>query len=675
MEQIQQKAIKTYLENLQYLQKNNLPLYNKIDILSKSIENENYQERYSLEYIQKDAQFDIFDALTNTYLYKREPNQFIKESVKNSNFDKLNSIDLLFPTIYNTQQEYYIDPTENTLTRSTKMYHNDIFEFIKIFQKSTVYKQKKFKYIEKFIFVGALLGTHIEPIVKKLNLDFYLIYEHNLEIFRLSLFTTNYAQLSQKSRILFSIDEDKTTTEWTLSQFFNHAIRSNYMLKYYCSNYNIHDYFDRILSVSSQRSPFAFSYTKMFDGFLKPNFLNIVKYPVLQTKKHYDLFQNKPVLIVAAGPSFGHNIEWLQQNHQKYFVVAIGAVIKKLCDQNILPDMITNADGDEIIKKQFPDEIREKITHIPFLTSTATHTSILEMFDTKNIILVEVMGAFKNISTTINGYSVGEVTLGMLTKLGANEIYMLGTDLALDQETGATHIQEHGHSVAHDISDEKKELNSFMKTGKYNTASTTLTIKGNFRESVITTATMEKSVYAYNKNIITAQSEDPSLKIYNLSDGAFIQGTTPLKVENIKIPSGSNTLSREDIINFAQQNSEIGFNSEEQKVLLESLKVLDTLKKEIEKLTTQKFKTYDQFIAARGTIMTIINNDLKVYATFYIDRLLLTYFLTMEPYLGFQFNEKLSNEQNYLKKVKKVWCTQMIRIIDEYSELVKSVTQ
>jgi len=675
MEQIQQKAINTYLENLQYLQKNNLPLYQKIDTLSKSIENGEYTERYSLEYIQEDAQFDIFDTFTKTYLYKREPNQFIKDATQNSNFDKLNSMDLLFPSIYNTQQEYYIDPTENILTRSTKMYHNDIFEFIKIFQKSTVYKKKQFKYIEKFIFVGSLLGTHIEPIVKKLNLNFYLVYEHDLEIFRLSLFTTNYAQLSQKARILFSINEDKPTTEWILSQFFNHAIRSNYMIKYYCSNYNIHDYFDRILAVSSQRSPFAFSYTKMFEGYLKPSFQNIVKYPVLNTKKHYDLFQNKPVLIIAAGPSFGHNIQWLQKNHQKYFVVAIGAAVQKLCAQNILPDMITNADGDEIIKKQFPDEIHEKIKNIPFLTSCATHSSILELFETKNIILVEVMGAFKNISTTINGYSVGEVTLGMLTKLGANDIYMLGTDLALDQETGATHIQDHNHSISHDISDEKKELNSFMKSGQYNTASTTLTIKGNFRESVITTATMEKSVHAYNKNIKTSQSEDKSLKIYNLSDGAFIQGTIPLKIEDIIIPCTNNTLVREDIINFAQHNSELGFNTTEQKVLLESVEVLHALKKEVKKLSTQKFKTYDQFITARAIIINIINNDLKVYATFYIDRLLLTYFLTMEPYLGFQFNEKLQNEQNYLKKVKKIWCDQMIKIIDQYNELIYSVTK
>lgn len=675
MEQIQNKAIETYTQNLEYFKKTDEPLYNKIVSLSDQIQNNQYKERYHLEYIKEDQEFDIFDELTQSYLYNRTPNNFIKEAVQNSNLDKLNSVDLLHPEIYNTKQPYYIDPKDNTLTRSTMMYHNDIFEFIKIFKKSTVYKKKKFKYLEKFIFIGSLLGTHIAPIAKKLQLNFYLIYEYNLEIFRLSLFTTNYAVLSQNALILFSINEDKQKVEWILNQFFNYAIRSNYILKYYCTNYNIHDYFDRILAVSSQRTPVAFSYTKMFEGFLKPNFKNIIQYPVLDTIQTYDFLKNTPVLIIAAGPSFGKNIEWLRKNHKNYFIIAIGAAVKKLCAENILPDMITNVDGDEIIESQFPQEIRNKIKNIPFLSSTATYHKVIEIFNKENVILCEVMGAFKNNSRTVNGYSVGEITLNHAATMGANNIYLLGTDLALDQETGATHIDDHQHSTKHDISDEKKELNSFVKDGTYNLASSTMTIKGNFRDTVITTTTMEKSVMAYNLNMSVLLQNNPSLKVFNLSDGVYLENTIPTHVEDLKPPKNPNTITKEQLLTFLKKNSEVGFNNSEKKLLLQSVDAVELLAQELRRILKLKIKSYEQFTNIRATSLSIINNDLKVHGKFYIDRIFLNYFFMMEPYLGFQFNEKLENEANLVKKVKKAWCEQLLKIANDYKELVYLVTK
>lgn len=675
MEELQNKAINTYLQNLEYLKKTNEPLYTKVSSLSFSIDNGEYKERYHLEYIPEDKEFDIYDEVTQTYVYNKNPKKFIKEAIQNSNFDKLNSIDLLNPTIYNTKQPYYIDPKDNILTKSTKMYHNDIFEFIQIFRKSTVYKKKKFKYFEKFIFVGSLLGTHIEPIVKKLNLKFTLIYEYNLEIFRLSLFTTNYAKLAQTTNILLCVSNEKETVEEILRQFFNYAIRSNYMIKYYCTNYNIHDYFDRILSVSSQRNPLTFSYPKMFEGFLKPTFTNIIEYPILNTIKHYNLLKDKPVLMIAAGPSFGKNIQWLKQNHKKFFTVAIGAAVKKLCDENIFPDLITNADGDEIIENQFPNEIRDKIANIPFLTSTATSQNVLEVFNKENILMWEIMGAFKQNSTTVNGYSVGEVTLSVLGILGANSIFLLGTDLALDQDTGATHIDEHQHSTKHEISEEKKELNSFMKDEAYNVASTTQTIKGNLRDRVITTTVMEKSVLAYNKNIRTMKSIDSNLSIYNLSDGAYFDNTIPTHIEEIKIPSKNNDITKDYFVNYLKEYSEVGFNDIEKNELINSLNVIDKIIDETKQIQKLKFKNYTQFVDARLPILNLINNDLKNFRRFYIDRIYLTYFVTMEPYLGFQFNEKLDNEANYVKKVKKVWCDQILKMAYQYKELVNNVTK
>ena len=673
MEQIQTKALETYLENIEYLKIKNKKLFDRVMMLSDAIEKDQYKERYHLEYIPEDKEFDIYDTSLQTFVYNRQPAKFIKDAVKNTNLDKLNSMDLLEQNIYNAQQSFPPENEKTIVRKTATQCSNDIFDYIKIFQKSTLYRKKQFKYIEKFIFIGSLLGTHIPHIVEKLKLRFYLIYEYNLEIFRLSLFTTNYAQLGKNSTILFSVMEEKELTEAYISTFFNHAIRSNYIVKYYCTNYNIHDFFDRILSVSAHKSPFTFSYWKIIEGLLKPSFKNIAKYPILNTISNHTLLKDKPVLIITAGPSFGKNIEWIKKSKDNYFIIAVAAVVPKLLKEGIEPNIITSVDGDVDVLWQFPEEIIDKISHIPFLTSSLTYHKVLDIFNKENIIVYEVMGAFKKTSAVLLGYTIGEITLNLASTLGASEIYLLGADLALDQDTGATHISEHNEVKVHDLTEEKKELNSFAKSKNYDMANSTVVVKGNFRETVVTTVYWEKAILPYNQIIKALVTKNPNLKIYNLNDGVYFENTIPTKIEELKIPIIGNTLSRESILKYLNQNSQKGFNNEELSFLKESVSQIDILIEKLIKLQKIKVKSYDTFISSRGEILDIILKDLKKYNVFYLDKLFMTYFLTIEPYLGYQFNEKLKNEANYIKKVKNIWCNQMLTLSYTYKELVEKI--
>ena len=65
-------------------------------------------------------------------------------------------------------------------------------------------KKKRFKKIDKFIFLGTLLGRHIPRIAQKVDAKMYLVLERNLEIFRLSLFTVDYTLLAKKG-VVFSV--------------------------------------------------------------------------------------------------------------------------------------------------------------------------------------------------------------------------------------------------------------------------------------------------------------------------------------------------------------------------------------------------------------------------------------------------------------------------------------
>lgn len=68
------------------------------------------------------------------------------------------------------------------------------------------------KKIEKFIFLGTLLGRHIPRIAQKVDAEAYLVLERNIEIFRLSLFTVDYTILAQKG-VVFSIMDNQYEEE------------------------------------------------------------------------------------------------------------------------------------------------------------------------------------------------------------------------------------------------------------------------------------------------------------------------------------------------------------------------------------------------------------------------------------------------------------------------------
>ena len=52
----------------------------------------------------------------------------------------------------------------------------------------------------------------------------------------------------------------------------------------------------------------------------------------------------------------------------------------------------------------------------------------------------------------------------------------------------------------------------------------------------------------------------------------------------------------------------------------------------------------------------MIANELVVFKKIFVDKIFVNYFYVMEPYLGYQFNDKnLKDEANLVKRSKKIW--------------------
>ena len=118
----------------------------------------------------------------------------------------------------------------------------------------------------------------------------------------------------------------------------------NYLIKFSTTTINIEEYIDNILNSLHILNPVAYDYNRM----LYVHFNRATKYIkdgykfllFNKTKKSLNLLKNIPVLYIAAGPSLDDNIDWIKKNHNRFFIVTIGAAYKKLLANDIHIDII-----------------------------------------------------------------------------------------------------------------------------------------------------------------------------------------------------------------------------------------------------------------------------------------------------------------------------------------------
>ncbi|RDX35494.1 hypothetical protein DZA35_00210 [Arcobacter sp. HD9-500m-PIT-SAG03] len=135
-----------YFKNLVWLKKFDNELYKIVKKTEKKILNNKSKEKYAIE-LNKEAALDIINRKKKTFMYKCEP------------------------FIYGDN------------------------------------KVKEIKKSKKIAFLGTGLGTHITSIVKELKPKKILVSEKDIQIFRCSLFVTDYESICDISKIKFSIGE------------------------------------------------------------------------------------------------------------------------------------------------------------------------------------------------------------------------------------------------------------------------------------------------------------------------------------------------------------------------------------------------------------------------------------------------------------------------------------
>ena len=678
---LQEALVTTYLSNLSFFSEYDKTLYEKIEALSFAIEQGEYKEKYRLEFVEENGDFDIYDLVNNKFLYDRNPKKLNNKMIDSIIFDEKNTVRTLEKVVYDISAKRLDDnkaiemkETLREVSEAVLLVRNNILEYINIFEKEE--HSKKLKKIEKFIFFGTLLGRHINPIAEKVNASSYFVCEKNLELFRLSLFVNDYKNLMKKQGAIFSIMDSQEELERKIKEFVSsNNPFSNYLLKLSSTGMNIQEYVDSFLTYLAINKPTSFDYNRIEYTLLRNVSKKIGKYNILQFKKEkpYDIFKDTPVLFVAAGPSFHENLKWIKENQNKFYIVTLGAAYKTLIENEIRVDMIVSLDSSfkSMGTKQFTEEDVEIISNDTIiLASTMTDDRILERLSAKRVFLYEIMFSFFGGEAPMDAYSVGEKTVYLLLSMNVKNLYLIGLDLALNQDTGET------HSAASDSNKSNYDIDNadLSDRSTFGLQTGLIKVKGNFTDKVLTTSLFNASITSLNKILIEKKSEENS--IYNLSNhGAFFVNTVPLKIDEINTDSfNSLALNNNDIYKTFKNNSETNLSSskEIQKIEKEISYIKDTVFKEFDECRRKEFSDYEAFhLGIRDLIYLLaLKND----NTTLLPAIFKNYFDITLNYLEYMFNNrKIKKEKKKIQKVQEVLFKQSEVLLTDYLKYLEEI--
>ncbi|HJE03666.1 hypothetical protein AAX26_00592 [Aliarcobacter thereius] len=496
LEELQKTLSQIYLKNIEFFKINHINIYEKIVFFEK----QNIQN-YSLEFI--DDEFKLFDLKTKQNLYIKEP--FSDSLNRLNNFSLSNAFTLI---------------KMDQLTKKNH-YEGEINSYIYLNEYIKELENIKIK-INKFIFIGTLLGVHINDFHNNLNAKSYLIIEPNIEVFRLSLFLCDYESLCKNSKLFFAINENNSTLEKITKNFLENQYELNHLIHFELSSENNSYLIEELQNIfihnSQMRYPFSDFIISLKRGY---NYFFEEKKSIINLSQNQNLFENKKVLFLGAGVSLAKNLEWLYLNQEKFVIVASSAVLKHLRILEIIPDTILAIDGQkEPMIEQFNTDSKMYKDSI-ILASIKLDTELfLKLKDTKIFFMQNSLELFSNYGF-LSGVTVGDIGIDIIAKLGAKEIYLLGIDASIDSKNGKTHIGTHKSSRKLNLN--KKHNGDFRKDIVY--------VKGNFEEKVPTFKEYLEMIESA-ENIIFEHFE--FVKVYNLGDGAYFKGATSLKIEKLK---------------------------------------------------------------------------------------------------------------------------------------------
>lgn len=369
------------------------------------------------------------------------------------------------------------------------------------------------------IFTGVFAGLHIAHFLSRTDISNVAFIEPDAYRFEVSLYFLDYASIAALTNGLLLHVGEGLPDEFLDVAIHKAFVSSNVWLRVlpgYAS--------ERIEPIVTK---IRLKWLSISDAWVSgERELQAIRNGLYNLEKQRLLLGNRPQLsrysriaVIGAGPSLTDDLDWLKKNQKKLILFAAHSSVRLLKENGIVPDFQFALDID------WTDEMDKQLqldTEIPFVVNYQTAPDRIARF--KNVYLVagETIAPAANVSRIVPYMypTTGNMVFAFAHYCRPAEIFLLGLDLAF-RSTDRLHVKGSHY-------DDKSRSVEKQVTER-------IEVKANFEEKE---PVLTKGYYDLARTCIenALSSSSCGTVVYNMSDGAFIQGSVPRHSDTVELP-------------------------------------------------------------------------------------------------------------------------------------------
>lgn len=256
--------------------------------------------------------------------------------------------------------------------------------------------------------------------------------------------------------------------------------------------------------------------------------------PILAATTPLAEYCDKPVFILANGPSLDEHIDYIIANRDKVILASCGTTLRALYQYGIKPDFHLEMERTRMthsVLKSVGDD--DFVRSIPLLTLNTISPDVLDLFERKIMGLKMVEPSTEMLTNPelacdsdelaqliFCNPTVANLALSFFVRAGFNKVYLFGVDLGFSSD--AHHSKK---SIYYDNDGKDKQF--FDKK-----ALSTLTAPGNRVDEVETTVIFQMSARGLERLL----NRHPEVTCYNLGNGIKISNAPLIDSADIQLP-------------------------------------------------------------------------------------------------------------------------------------------
>ena len=417
-----------------------------------------------------------------------------------------------------------------------------------------IIKEGKFwdsKNIPVLIVLGTGFGYHIKELIKKFNIQHMIIVDLNPDFFKLSLYAIdweeiyNYFRDSKYRRSLRVIIEDNEEKLARAIELYLAKICPAFISYIFIFRHMNNPLFEKTTLLLKE----MLAETQMLWGFFDDE-IWAIEYTVKNALKRIPIYtrSNKldtdyPVFLIGSGPSLDKSLETIKKFEDKAIIVSCGTAIRPLEKAGIKPDLHIEMERTKVTYDTLKVVSKNFLKDIPIVGFNNLYPKVFDLFERRYIFIKPndagsplfppyLPRLFKsNPTVTATGFS-------FMVDVGFKRFFFFGVDLGAKS-------QEYHHS----------KMSVYYELENQRAPKFNMKVEGNFGGEVWT-----DFVFYQNKRVmerLISEFKD-KLEVYNTSEGAKIEGTFPLRIEEVESKLSNTHRKKEKILeelfkNFSEE--------------------------------------------------------------------------------------------------------------------------